>query len=402
MTRVLIVDDDPLVQLAYKGALTRRGFHVEIAEDGVAALKAMHRSRPDVVVLDLMMPKLSGTDVLQVMRSQPDLIDVPAILFSNSYIDAETAKIAGTAAQRGVHKSRCTPAILADTIREVLEGGPGNQDATKLVSLLKGQSPGQGSPGRRISDAEWREATRAQLASGATVTSAALRTAFDAWKSAAADGRGNRLWDFYRRIHFLTTLAGMAEHPRLTQMMTPLEALVFRLTEEPTLATSSVLLTISTAIELVATLLQEAENGEFGKAAGGKVLVVDDDAVSNRMVTWALGTANLQARSTEDPALGLEMLQQESYDLILLDLEMPGMHGFEFCQRVRALPQYAKTPVIYVTVHSNFDNRAAGAMAGGDDLIAKPVLPLELAVKSTVHLLRLRTPSSLQAAAKKA
>ena len=41
MTRVLIVDDDPLVQLAYKGALTRRGFHVDIAEDGVAALKAM-------------------------------------------------------------------------------------------------------------------------------------------------------------------------------------------------------------------------------------------------------------------------------------------------------------------------------------------------------------------------
>lgn len=388
MTRVLIVDDDPLVQMAYGGALSRRGFEVQTAPDGVVALKIMHDAKPDVVILDLMMPKLSGADVLRVMRSKPALASLPVILFTNSYIEADAAKAAGLAAQKGLQKSQCTPAQLADAIQQVLEKK--EKLAVEGLLTVPEKTPEQAAQTDRISDRDWRDTTRGQMLANSKATCAALRSAFVAWTSAAeGKDRALRLQELYRRLHFLTTLAGMAEHHRLTQMMTALEALVFRLTEEPGLATPSVFVTVSSAIDFVVTLLQEAHTGFYGQAVEGRVLVVDDDAVSNRLVNWALATANLRARSTEDPMAGLQLVTQEHYDLILLDLEMPGIDGFEFCRRVRTLRAYAKTPIIYVTIHSDFENRARGAMAGGDDMIAKPVMPLELAVKTTMHLLRL-------------
>jgi CheY-like chemotaxis protein len=71
-----------------------------------------------------------------------------------------------------------------------------------------------------------------------------------------------------------------------------------------------------------------------------------------------------------------------------LDIKMPEMDGFELCHRLRALPGYQKTPVIYITGHSDFETRAKSVLSGGDDLISKPVFPLELTVKAVAHLLK--------------
>jgi len=68
------------------------------------------------------------------------------------------------------------------------------------------------------------------------------------------------------------------------------------------------------------------------------------------------------------------------------------MTGFELCKRLRKLPGYAKVPVVYVTSHSDFEHRAKGILSGGDDLIAKPVFAMELAVKCIMLLLRSRLP----------
>jgi CheY-like chemotaxis protein len=146
--------------------------------------------------------------------------------------------------------------------------------------------------------------------------------------------------------------------------------------------------TIAASVDYVQTLFEEAQEGKLGINAEGSVIVVDDDPVSNRLVVWALTQAGVVANSSEDPIRGLKLLQQKQYDLILLDVQMAVMDGFEFCRRARRLPAYAKTPVIYVTVHSDFDTRAQSVLAGGNDLISKPVLPMELSVKVVMHLLK--------------
>jgi len=68
------------------------------------------------------------------------------------------------------------------------------------------------------------------------------------------------------------------------------------------------------------------------------------------------------------------------------------MDGIELCKRLRALPGYEKIPVIYVTLHSDFETRARTVLSGGNDLIAKPILPAELAVKVVMHLLKKHHP----------
>jgi CheY-like chemotaxis protein len=89
--------------------------------------------------------------------------------------------------------------------------------------------------------------------------------------------------------------------------------------------------------------------------------------------------------------IGLQLLKETRYDLVLLDIEMPGMDGFELCRKLRTLPGYQKTPVIYVTSHHDFDSRAKSILSGGNDLIAKPVFPMELAVKAMIYLLKGQT-----------
>jgi CheY-like chemotaxis protein len=96
----------------------------------------------------------------------------------------------------------------------------------------------------------------------------------------------------------------------------------------------------------------------------------------------------MDADSTQDANAALELLKQNNYDLVLLDINMPGLTGFELCEKLRALPQHAKTPVIFVTAFNNFENRKQSVLSGGGDLIAKPVAPLELALKVTIHLLK--------------
>ncbi len=125
--------------------------------------------------------------------------------------------------------------------------------------------------------------------------------------------------------------------------------------------------------------------GAFTFAA--KILAVDDDALGNRLVVAALRHAQLDAQSTEDPLVALQLLREKQSNLLLLDIEMPGMDGLELCKQLRRLPGYQKPPVIYVTSHSDFESRARSALSGGDDLIGKPVFALELAVKAMAHLL---------------
>jgi CheY-like chemotaxis protein len=115
---------------------------------------------------------------------------------------------------------------------------------------------------------------------------------------------------------------------------------------------------------------------------------VDDDKICCDVAVTALERANMEADSVQDANAALDLLRENDYDLILLDINMPALTGFELCEKLRALPQHGKTPVIFVTAFNNFENRKQSVLSGGGDLIAKPVSPLELALKVTIHLLK--------------
>jgi DNA-binding response OmpR family regulator len=117
---------------------------------------------------------------------------------------------------------------------------------------------------------------------------------------------------------------------------------------------------------------------------------VDDEPISRQTVCAALKKADLPAMVLDDPAMALKLLEENSFDLVFLDVEMPGLNGFDVCKKLRATTANATTPVVFVTGLTDFDTRTRSNLSGGSDLIAKPVLLMELAVKTLIHLFRPR------------
>lgn len=88
MKKVLLVDDDAVILQIYRPKL-EQFFLFDMAPDGLEALKKLHSFKPDVVVLDIMMPKFDGIEVLEYIRSNPALKNLRVVVLSNMFIGAE-------------------------------------------------------------------------------------------------------------------------------------------------------------------------------------------------------------------------------------------------------------------------------------------------------------------------
>ena len=126
---ILYVEDDPVVQMAYRHRLEREGFAVESAKDGLEAMKVLLRVVPDLVMLDLMLPKFDGGEVLKFMQANPLLKSVPVIILStNSIVDADEEYVLENANRRFI-KDNCTFAMLLQSIKKLLAEAPARDNA---------------------------------------------------------------------------------------------------------------------------------------------------------------------------------------------------------------------------------------------------------------------------------
>jgi len=113
-----------------------------------------------------------------------------------------------------------------------------------------------------------------------------------------------------------------------------------------------------------------------------RLLVVDDDAVSRHAMVFALRKVFREPDLAGGGEQALELAGKNTYDVIFLDIDMPGMDGFELCEKIRANSLNKKTPIVFVTSHDNFESRAKFATKGAQDLIGKPYLPTEITLKA--------------------
>jgi diguanylate cyclase (GGDEF)-like protein len=122
-----------------------------------------------------------------------------------------------------------------------------------------------------------------------------------------------------------------------------------------------------------------------------KILVVDDDPFSANLIDNCLRSAGFMSSYCCDPQKAWETIGSELPDLIVMDVVMPNMDGFDLCRRVRSHPAMQLTPIIFVTRRGEVEQRVEGLEAGGNDYIAKPFEPQELVARVRSHLERLAT-----------
>jgi diguanylate cyclase (GGDEF)-like protein len=120
-----------------------------------------------------------------------------------------------------------------------------------------------------------------------------------------------------------------------------------------------------------------------------KILVIDDDPFSAALVDHCLRGAGFISSYCCDPMRALGRIEEELPDLVVMDVAMPGIDGFELCRRIRQHPAMQFTPIIFVTRKDDVEQRVRGLEVGGNDYIGKPFEPKELVARVRSHLMRL-------------
>jgi formate hydrogenlyase transcriptional activator len=118
------------------------------------------------------------------------------------------------------------------------------------------------------------------------------------------------------------------------------------------------------------------------------ILVVDDTRANIGFLLETLSQAGYRVRVAPDGETALEQIQYSPPDLVLLDVMMPGIDGFETCRRIRKLPQLSQLPVIFMTALSDTQDKVRAFAAGADDYVTKPFQSEEVLARVRTHLAR--------------
>ena len=122
----------------------------------------------------------------------------------------------------------------------------------------------------------------------------------------------------------------------------------------------------------------------------GRILVVDDIEVNLRLLSARLAAEYYEVVAVESGEAALQVLAAQPIDLVLLDVMMPGLDGFEVCRRIKATPRLMHVPVVLITALDQTADRVTGLESGADDFLTKPVgdLALMSRVRSLTRLKR--------------
>lgn len=385
MKKILIIEDDQVVGNVYRNKLALEGYQAEISPDGETGLKVMRMFKPELIILDLMLPTISGVEVIKQIRGEPDFAKVPIIVFSNTYLSNLIQEAWRAGASKCLSKASCSPKDFIDVVRQTV-GDSGSMSAAARPA--RAAAPVEMKP---ATDAEFQADLRQTFIETIPNTLLSLRTGLQ--ELIKADSEINRLkqvYELYRRVHAVNGNAGVAGLVQIAHMAAALEALLKEIYEKPKNINQSTLRTVASAVDFLGILFERSKVSDRQEPLVSKILVVDDEAISRRAVVYALEKAQLKSINVDNSEEALKLLSENDFDLVFLDVDMPGMTGYELCAKLRGLPHHKKTPVVFVTALNDFDNRTSSTMAGGNDFIGKPFLFIELTVKALIYVMRAR------------
>jgi CheY-like chemotaxis protein len=211
--------------------------------------------------------------------------------------------------------------------------------------------------------------------------------------------RQTKLLEAFHRAGTLRERAGLPQLLPVWQVAFALEELLKQLQRKASNVTPSALRTSAGALDLLRDLCRRRVRPDLVTEPPVRLLAVDDDPICRRAVSFALVKAFRKPDLAPDGEAALALAVKQPYDAIFLDVEMPGMSGFELCSRIHETELNRTTPVVFVTCHDDLESRAQATLLGAQDFIVKPFLVFEITLKVLTMVLRGRLdPSAAKSA----
>ena len=121
MEKIWLVDDDLNFAKLTRVALVKNGYEVEIFQDARKAIEEAKKRKPDLILMDMVMPKLSGEEAIKELKSNSDLAQIPVIILTGTLSPQEYAEMTRIAVDGKVYKTLCKPYEISELIRLVKE-----------------------------------------------------------------------------------------------------------------------------------------------------------------------------------------------------------------------------------------------------------------------------------------
>jgi DNA-binding response OmpR family regulator len=429
MKKILVIEDDTTIANLYRSRLQAQNYDVEYAPDGQTGYYAIYDVKPDVVLIDLTLPQMDAVSIVGKIRAQKKFQKLPMFALVDSLMasNAEEAITAGVTHlfnKEDPNTLNEIVAALGDLFNPFLKGN-------RLSGAVNGKAaePPQASgvaepaprPAREIAPPPAKltdeplnfslsslseelaklEGVETEVNEHAELHDTfiqeygslihPIRKAFLNFStSKALEEKQASAEELVKRTTQLKISAMQCEMEGLGLLCAPLEALMKSIASNLDRATAGTCQTIANAIDVLAALHNRTEQIRELNNLRPTALVVDDENVSRKALGIALQKGRIQTSAAENPENALKEAEEKLFDLIFLDVEMPGMNGFALCARIRMLPNHKSSTIIFVSAFSDLKTRASSKISGGNHFITKPVNANELNVTAWTFLVRNR------------
>lgn len=188
-----------------------------------------------------------------------------------------------------------------------------------------------------------------------------------------------------RMTHQMVGIAGTLGFPTVSEKASDLEQLAIAMASGQTgVRDQDITAALDSLTQSFAADMQKPEPAWAkppASAAGPRVLVVEDDEAQRKVVTAWLRAAGYQVSGTGDGGDAITRARIDRPALIILDVDLPVIDGHAICRKLKALPDLASTPVVFMTTRATLNDRLTGVALGADDYLIKPVDQTELILR---------------------
>ncbi len=359
-SRIMVADDDPFIVELYRAKLTSEGFEVVGVADGEEAISKLKAWRPDLLLLDMNMPRVGGIEVLQFVRSDSKLEDLPVIVLSNTSSDSVMTEIWDLNPARCLTKRDSKPKNVVDEILAVFK---------ELPETTRCDEPS----GIRIHDSI--QGVRFDMATA----SESLRVFAGASEGKA---RSDAMLEAYK--HVRGPLQRMKElDPRTTvyQYANAFDNLYEALYTKPEDVNASTCSTLKHATEILPRVMQLMDERDLSVQTSARALLVSEDDDLREALCRHIDRPGYSLVATRDPQVAVSLMDDNRFHICFFHARRAGVYE-KLRKRIEASPARSPSRNIFLLDPRQSDKLGLGFSAGNTDCALLPAIGTELILKA--------------------